>query len=82
MLIVGGGPAGAAAAVYAARIKGVHSAIKSGMLAAESIAQALSEGRSHDVLQGYPEAFRQSPLHEELWKTLGVSMPTSWTWTW
>ena len=53
----------------AARIKGVHSAIKSGMLAAESIAQALAEGRSHDVLQGYPEAFRQSPLHEELWKT-------------
>lgn len=53
----------------AARIKGVHSAIKSGMLAAETIAQALAEGRSQDVLQGYPEAFRQSPLHEELWKT-------------
>jgi len=52
-----------------ARIKGVHSAIKSGMLAAESIAQALAEGRSQDVLQAYPEAFRQSPLHEELWKT-------------
>ena len=53
----------------AARIKGTHTAIKSGMLAAETIVQALAEGRSQDVLQGYPEAFRQSPLHEELWKT-------------
>ncbi|MDO4638041.1 MAG: electron transfer flavoprotein-ubiquinone oxidoreductase [Lautropia sp.] len=53
----------------AARIKGSHTAIKSGMLAAKAIAQALADGRQHDVLQDYPEAFRQSWLYQELWRT-------------
>jgi len=48
------------------RIKGSHSAIKTGMLAAESAFAALGAGRQHDELASYPEAFKQSWLHEEL----------------
>ncbi|MBT0571439.1 electron transfer flavoprotein-ubiquinone oxidoreductase [Curvibacter sp. CHRR-16] len=50
----------------AARIKGSHAAIKSGMLAAEAIASALAEGRAHDELSAYPAAFEASWLNEEL----------------
>ena len=56
----------AAGTLNAARIKGSHAAIKTGALAAEAIAQALKAGRSHDVLDAYPEAFEQSWLHAEL----------------
>ncbi|MBA5604392.1 electron transfer flavoprotein-ubiquinone oxidoreductase [Duganella sp. FT3S] len=48
------------------RIKGSHAAIKSGMLAAESVFAALGENRQHDELVSYPVAFEQSWLHEEL----------------
>jgi electron-transferring-flavoprotein dehydrogenase len=51
------------------RIKGCHSAIKSGMLAAEAAFEAVSAGRSHDELSAYPEAFKQSWLHAELHKS-------------
>ena len=51
----------------AARIKGSHAAIKSGMLCAEALAQALKAGRRQDELSAYPEAFRSSWLHTELW---------------
>jgi electron-transferring-flavoprotein dehydrogenase len=50
----------------AARIKGTHAAMKSGMLLAESAFEALCAGRSHDELVSYPQAFRQSWLHDEL----------------
>jgi electron-transferring-flavoprotein dehydrogenase len=50
----------------AARIKGSHAAIKTGMMAAEAAFQALSEGRQHDELLAYPAAFEQSWLHAEL----------------
>ena len=50
----------------AARIKGSHAAIKTGMLAAEAAAAALKAGRSHDELEAYPQAFEKSWLHEEL----------------
>ena len=53
----------------AARIKGSHSAIKSGMLAAESIHEALGAGRSGDELTAYPQKFRESWLFEELHRT-------------
>ena len=52
--------------LVASRIKGSHAAIKSGMLAADTIAHALAGGRARDELAAYPEAFRQSWLHEEL----------------
>ena len=50
----------------AARIKGSHAAIKTGMLAAEAAAAALKAGRSHDELHAYPQAFEKSWLHDEL----------------
>jgi electron-transferring-flavoprotein dehydrogenase len=50
----------------AARIKGSHAAIKTGMLAAAAAFEALSAGRDHDELSAYPAAFEQSWLHTEL----------------
>ncbi|MSQ20755.1 MAG: electron transfer flavoprotein-ubiquinone oxidoreductase [Betaproteobacteria bacterium] len=52
----------------ASRIKGSHAAIKTGMLAAEACVEALQTGRANDELTRYPEAFRASWLHDELWK--------------
>lgn len=51
----------------AARSKGAHAALKSGMLAADAAFSALLENRRNDVLSEYPEAFRASWLHQELW---------------
>ncbi|MDO5058023.1 MAG: electron transfer flavoprotein-ubiquinone oxidoreductase [Lautropia sp.] len=53
----------------AARIKGTHTAMKSGMLAAEALADALRAGRQGDLLHAYPEAVRHSWMHEELWRS-------------
>jgi electron-transferring-flavoprotein dehydrogenase len=55
-----------AGTLNASRIKGSHAAIKTGMLAAEAIHDALGAGRAHDELAAYPEAFRASWLYEEL----------------
>jgi electron-transferring-flavoprotein dehydrogenase len=55
-----------AGTLNAARIKGSHAAIKTGMLAAEAAAAALAAGRSHDELEAYPAAFAQSWLYQEL----------------
>jgi electron-transferring-flavoprotein dehydrogenase len=52
----------------ASRIKGSHAAIKSGMLAAEAAAAALKAGRSGDTLDEYPRAYRESWLHDELYR--------------
>ena len=52
----------------ASRIKGTHAAMKSGMLLAESVHEALADGRAHDELASYPQAFRASWLHEELYR--------------
>ncbi|MBG9386473.1 electron transfer flavoprotein-ubiquinone oxidoreductase [Caenimonas aquaedulcis] len=48
------------------RIKGSHAAIKTGMLAAKAAYDAVTNGRQHDELSAYPEAFEKSWLHEEL----------------
>ena len=53
----------------AARIKGSHAAIKSGMLCAEAMAAALAAGRAQDELTAYPEAFEKSWLNAELLQT-------------
>ncbi len=50
----------------ASRIKGSHAAIKTGMLAAEAAFEALGQGREHDELHAYPEAFETSWLYKEL----------------
>ncbi len=52
----------------AARIKGSHCAIKSGMLAAAAAFDALRAGRAGDELATYPESFRQSWLFDELYQ--------------
>jgi len=52
----------------AARIKGSHTAIKSGMLAAEAAFEALGQERERDALTAYPAAFRDSWLYTELHK--------------
>jgi electron-transferring-flavoprotein dehydrogenase len=53
----------------AARIKGSHTAIKSGMLCAEAIFAAVAAGRAADELTAYPEAYEKSWLAEELGET-------------
>jgi electron-transferring-flavoprotein dehydrogenase len=53
----------------ASRIKGSHSAIKTGMLAAEAAFEALQAGRAQDELTAYPTAFEASWLHAELQST-------------
>jgi electron-transferring-flavoprotein dehydrogenase len=48
------------------RIKGSHTAMKSGMLAADSIAAAVAAGREQDALGEYEEAVRSSWIAKEL----------------
>jgi electron-transferring-flavoprotein dehydrogenase len=68
----------------ASRIKGSHTAIKSGMLAAEAAFAALRAARANDELGAYPEAFRESWLHDELhrarnfkpWMSKGLAVGT------
>lgn len=55
-----------AGTLNAARIKGSHAAIKSGMLAAEAAFAAVVAGRHQDELTAYPEAFDKSWLREDL----------------
>jgi len=50
-----------------AKIKGIHTAMKSGMLAAETVAAALQAGdQGRSDLVGYAAAFRESWLYSEL----------------
>ena len=60
------------------KIKGTHTAMKSGMLAAEAAFAALGAGRSHDELAGYPEAFDQSWVREELHRARNVRPSFKW----
>ncbi|HVR91617.1 MAG TPA: electron transfer flavoprotein-ubiquinone oxidoreductase [Novosphingobium sp.] len=48
------------------RIKGSHTAMKSGMLAAEAIAAAIAAGREHDAMDEYDAAVRSSWIAKEL----------------
>ncbi|EQB07276.1 electron transfer flavoprotein-ubiquinone oxidoreductase [Novosphingobium lindaniclasticum] len=48
------------------RIKGTHTAMKSGMLAAEAIASAIKAGREQDTLGEYDTAVRESWMAKEL----------------
>ena len=50
------------------RIKGSHNAILSGMLAAEYVAEALSEGRANDEIASYDEAWSEGDVGRDLWK--------------
>jgi electron-transferring-flavoprotein dehydrogenase len=48
------------------RIKGSHTAMKSGMLAAESIAAAIAAGREHDEVTEYQANLNESWIAKEL----------------
>ncbi len=51
-----------------AKIKGTHTAMKSGMVAAETVAGALNEQRQHDELANFTEAWKNSWAWAELHK--------------
>ncbi len=53
----------------AARIKGTHGAVVSGMLAADAAFDAVAETRSGDELLAYPQAFARSWLRDDLYAT-------------
>jgi len=53
-----------------AKIKGSHTAMKSGMLAAEAVAASLAAGRvGGDMLDDYVEGFKASWLYDELFRS-------------
>jgi electron-transferring-flavoprotein dehydrogenase len=58
----------AAGLVNVPRIKGSHNAVLSGMLAAEYVAEALSEGRASDEIGSYDDAWREGEIGRDLWK--------------
>jgi len=79
------------------RIKGTHTAMKSGMMAAEAAVEAILSQRQHDELVAYPAAFDASwvkaelsvvrnvvPLVEKFGETLGAGLAnvTMWLESW
>lgn len=50
------------------RIKGSHNAMKTGMMAAEAVAEAIAAGRQRDELTAYSEAYRESDVWKDLHK--------------
>jgi electron-transferring-flavoprotein dehydrogenase len=58
----------AAGFVNVPRIKGSHNAMLSGMLAAEHVADALSEGRSNDEISSYDAKWQEMEIGADLWK--------------
>jgi electron-transferring-flavoprotein dehydrogenase len=55
-----------AGTLNAAKIKGSHTAMKSGMIAAEVVANALAANRSHDQLSDYASQYQASWAWQEL----------------
>jgi electron-transferring-flavoprotein dehydrogenase len=73
LTFAGGALIGCAAGfVNVPRIKGVHNAIGSGMLAAEHVAAALGAGRTNDELVEYENAWRDSTVGKDLHKVRNV----------
>jgi electron-transferring-flavoprotein dehydrogenase len=54
------------------KIKGTHTAMKSGMLAAEAAFEALGAADPDPILEVYPEAFRNSWAHQELYQARNI----------
>src|SRR6266516_413676 len=74
----GGALVGCAAGfVNVPRIKGVHNALGSGMLAAEHVIAALAAGRAHDELVEYENAWRDSAVGRDLHRVRNVK--TLWS---
>jgi electron-transferring-flavoprotein dehydrogenase len=69
----GGALVGCAAGfVNVPRIKGVHNAMGTGMLAAEHVAAALAADRANDELIDYENAWRGSAIGQDLYKVRNV----------
>ena len=62
----------AAGFVNVPRIKGVHNAMGTGMLAAEHVAAALGAGRANDELVDYENAWRDSAVGKDLYPVRNV----------
>ncbi|WJR80141.1 electron transfer flavoprotein-ubiquinone oxidoreductase [Bradyrhizobium sp. NP1] len=62
----------AAGFVNVPRIKGVHNAMGSGMLAAEHVAAALAAGRANDELAEYENSWRSSAVGQDLHRVRNV----------
>ncbi len=61
------------------KIKGSHTAMKSGMLAADAAFDALTDGaEGGDELSAYPTAFRDSWVYDELWKARNFRPSFKW----
>lgn len=54
------------------KIKGSHNAIKSGILAADAIVEAISNNSSSNLLSAYPEKLRQSWLWRDLYPVRNI----------
>jgi electron-transferring-flavoprotein dehydrogenase len=67
LTFAGGALVGCAAGfVNVPRIKGVHNAMRSGMIAARHVADALAEGRANDELVKYEDGWRSSSVGRDL----------------
>ncbi len=60
------------------KIKGSHTAMKSGMLAAEAAFEALASGAARPLLESYPERFDRSWLKQELHAVRNVRPAFKW----
>ncbi len=56
-----------------AKIKGTHTSMKSGMLAAEAVFEAIQAGRQHDELVAYETLYKQSWLYEDNYEARNFS---------
>lgn len=73
LTFAGGALIGCAAGfVNVPRIKGVHNAMGTGMMAAEHVAAALAAGRTNDELVDYENAWRGSAVGKDLHKVRNV----------
>lgn len=60
------------------KIKGTHTAMKSGILAADAVYEAVIGDRRADEVTDYPEQLRQSWLWEELYRVRNIKPSFSW----
>ncbi len=60
------------------KIKGTHTAMKSGMLAAEAAFAAVAQGRANDDLVEYSDAFKNSWVQQELHVARNVRPSFKW----
>jgi len=54
------------------KIKGTHTAMKSGMLAAQAVYDALAQDDTVSEISAYPAAYKKSWLFDELWRVRNI----------